>query len=87
MLTNQIAFLEEGEPFQARLSCFSQDRHKEEKFHCIMQLLQVKALQRTEELWSQISVKDSRTKDHMLLVSLSLHYDQQEKNNSITDKP
>lgn len=51
---NQIAFLEEGEPFQAPLSCLSQHRYKEERNSAASyNFSQGKPLRSREELWSQ----------------------------------
>lgn len=78
MLTNQIAFLEEGEPFQAPLPCFSQHRYKEERnstasYNCS----QRKPLRSREELWSQNPCQRfGNTVSHS---SCSSFYCQQEK--------
>lgn len=80
MLTNQIAFLEEGEPFQAPLSCFSQHRYKEERNSTTSyNFSKQKHLKREKSCGLKISAKDSRREDHMVLAPLPLHYCLQEK--------
>lgn len=81
MLTNQmIAFLEEGEPFQAPLSCFSQHRYKEERNSTASyNFSKRKHFKGEKSCGLKIPAKDSRTKDHMVLAPLPLHYHQQEK--------
>lgn len=81
MLTNQIAFLEEGELFQAPLSCFSQHRCKEERNSTTSyNFSKWKHFRGQKSCDLKISAKDSRTKfENTILIPFPLHYDQQEK--------
>lgn len=80
MLTNQIAFLEEGEPFQAPLSCFSQHRYKEERNSpTSYNFFKQKHVKGQKSCGLKIYAKGPRPEDHMVLVPHPLRYYQQEK--------
>lgn len=80
MLTNQIVFLEEGELFQAPLSCLSQHRYKEERNSTASYNFSKKKQFKGEmSCGLKIPAKDSRTKDHVVHAPLPLHYHQLEK--------
>lgn len=85
MLTNQIAFLEEGEPFQAPLSCFSQHRYKEERNSAAScNCSQGKPLRSREELWSKKSLPKIR--EHSITQLLLLFLLSAGRNSTTRDK-